>query len=241
MSIAGIINDRIEKIEVGAIFSYGDFNILPERMDAMAAALYRLASKGVIKRFGKGKYYKPKNGIFGEVPLMENQVLESILKKNGSWIGYITGTSAYNKLGLTTQITNEFTIATNELRKPIKLGRVKARFVKSYGKIEEKNIPLLQLLDAIKDFKNIPGTDPNTAINLLKIKLKELSSNERTKLVQLALNYPPSTRAVLGALLEFSINDSIILKLYKSLNPLSTYDLKINSETLPNKNKWNIK
>ena len=126
----------------------------------------------MIKRFGKGKYYKPKNGTFGEVPLSENQILTSLLNKNDNLTGYITGSSAYNKLGLTTQISNEYVIATYEMRKPIQLGRIKIRFVKSYCQIEEKNISPLQLLDAIKDFKNIPGISSNKAIELLKIKVK---------------------------------------------------------------------
>lgn len=240
MSTIENITNRINSIQDGVLFSYSDFKFSADSMDAMAAAFSRLAAKGKIKRFGKGKYYKPKKGTFGEVPLSENQILNSILKKNDKLTGYITGTFAYNSLGLTTQIPNEYIVATSNLRKPIVLGRIKVRFVKSYCEVEENNIPLLQLLDAMKDFKNIPGTNSDSVIELLKIKLKNLSPSEWKRIIQMAINYPPSTRALLGALMELSAKDGLALKLYKSLNPLSSYNLNISSKILPNKEKWKI-
>ena len=70
--------------------------------------------------------------------------------------------------------------------------------------------------------------------------LKELSLSEQKKIVQLALTYPPATRALVGALFELLGNDLAATKLYKTLNPLSSYKLGIREEILPNKNKWKI-
>lgn len=241
MTIAKNINNQIEKIEVGKLFSYQDFQLPPDNMEAMAAAFSRLVSKGIIKRFSRGKYFKPQNGFFGEVPLKENQIIENILKVNGKLTGYLTGVTVYNQMGLTTQMTNQYTIATNKFRKPIQKGRINVRFVKLYSDLVEENIPLLQLLDAIKDIDGIPGTEPNTALELVKTKLKDLSKSKKTKLGQLAFNYPPATRALTGAILELYDRDNTASKkLYKSLNPLSKYNLGINENTLPNKNKWKI-
>jgi len=240
MNIAGTISKRIATIEEGAIFSYKDFKPFSVPIEAMATVFSRLAGKGIIKRFGRGKYYKPKTGIFGEMPLNENQVLEAILMKNGASTGYLTGPVMYNKMGLTTQIVNEYIIAAAEFRKPIQIGHVKASFVKAYCAIEEKNIPLLQLLDAIKDFRSIPGAEPISVLKLLKIKLKELSLSEQKKIVQLALNYPPSTRALIGALFGLLNNAPSTEKLYKSLNLLTKYKLGINADILPNRDKWKI-
>src|ERR1035437_9097525 len=206
MSVAETISNQIKSLEPGILFSYRDFKTAPNTMEAMAAAFSRLTSKGIIKRFEKGIYFKPQEGMFGEVPLKENQIIESIIKDNGNLTGYLTGTMAYNKMGLTTQIANEYTIATYEFRKPLQKGRVKARFVKAYCDITEINIPLLQLLDAIKDIRSIPGTETNKALELIKIKVEKLSLTEQKKLSGLALNYPPSTRALTGAVLELLKN-----------------------------------
>ncbi len=242
MTITENITNRIEKFEHGKLFSYQDFQLPSNNMEAMAAAFSRLAAKGIIKRFSRGKYFKPQEGLFGEVPLKENQILDSILKVNGRLSGYLTGTEVYNQMGLTTQMTNQYTIASNKFRKAIQKGRINIRFVKTYSDITEKNIPLLQLLDAVKDINSIPGTEPNVALELIKTKLKGLSSIQQKKLGQLALNYPPATRALIGAVLEIiSPDNATSNKLYKSLNMLSKYVVGINENTLPNKNKWKIK
>lgn len=240
MSVAETITKQIEGFRPGILFSYKDLQIVPDGFEAVAAALSRLTSEGIIKRFNKGRYFKPQKGTFGEVPLKENQILDSILKKNGRLTGYLTGIAAYNRLGLTTQIANEYTIATYEFRKPIKKGRIKIRFVKTYCDVTEKNIPLLQLLDAIKDIREIPGTEPSTAFELIKVKLKGLSLGEQKNLVKLALNYPASTRALAGAALELLNNKSAWEELYKSLNVLSKYTLGLKDKVLPNRSKWKI-
>lgn len=240
MSIAETITNRIENFEAGTLFSYQDLQVPSGNFEAMAATFSRLTSKGIIRRFGKGRYFKPKNGMFGEVPLKESQIIESITMDNGSLTGYLTGAIAYNKMGLTTQIANEYTIAAYEFRKPVRKGRAKIRFVKAYCDITAKNITMLQLLDAIKDIRSIPGTEPNTALELIKIKLEGLSLTEQKKLSGLALNYPPSVRALTGAVLELLNNKKASEKLYKSLNFLSKYMLGINEKILPNRDKWKI-
>ncbi|MGQ0829198.1 MAG: DUF6088 family protein [Bacteroidota bacterium] len=240
MNIAATINKQIEIIEPGKLFSYRDFKLPDDRMVAIANTLSRLASKGIIKRFKKGKYFKPKQGMFGEMSLSQSQILESLLKENGNRVGYITGTMAYNQMYLTTQIPNEYVIATYEQRRPIQNGGFKARFVKAYSEITENNIYLLQLLDAIKDIQVIPATGANTALKLIKGKLKTLPLSEQKKLTELALNYPPATKALLGAMFELMRNKSAADKLYKTLNPLSKYKIGIEGELLSNKNKWKI-
>lgn len=240
MSISETITNQIESFEAGTLFSYQDLQVPSGSFEAMAATFSRLNSKGVIRRFGKGRYFKPKSGMFGEVPLKESQIIESITIENGSLVGYLTGAIAYNKMGLTTQIANEYTIAAHEFRKPVQKGRIKVRFVKAYCDITTINIPLLQLLDAIKDIRCIPGIEPNTALELIKIKLEGLSLTEQKKLSGLALNYPPSVRALTGAVLELLNNKKASEKLYKSLNFLSKYMLGVNEKILPNRNKWKI-
>lgn len=240
MNISATITKQVAKIPSGIIFSSRDFFSNPNSMGAVSAMFSRLASKGIIKRFSKGKYFKPTEGMFGEIPLKENEILNSILRENGKITGYLTGNVAYNVMGLTTQISNEYIIATYGFRKPLQKGRIKARFVRAYANIEENNIPLLQLLDSIKDIKSIPGVETNTALELIKIKLQALSLNEVKLLTQIALNYPPATRALTGALLELLKFDTLSKKLFNSLNFLSKYKFSINEKILPNKNKWKI-
>jgi hypothetical protein len=60
-------------------------------------------------------------------------------------------------------------------------------------------------------------------------------------MVKLALKYPPSTRAVLGAVFEQLQKNPLFLEsLYSSLNPITTYKLFGASKVLSKTKKWNI-
>jgi hypothetical protein len=70
--------------------------------------------------------------------------------------------------------------------------------------------------------------------------LKDLSAKEISSLIRLALKYPPSTRALLGALLEQLQHGKTTETLFKSLNPISKYKLTSASKVLSTTEKWNI-
>lgn len=108
------------------------------------------------------------------------------------------------------------------------------KFVKRGFEIEEKDIPLLQLLDAIKDIKNIPDTNPEDALKVIITKLKELPISKLKRLIKLALNYNSATRALTGAILQQYTKEVNESSLYKSLHPLSKYKMKLNLLLLPN-------
>ena len=107
MSVAKQIRNYIETVEEGKIFTYAD---LPVNNKAAAApVLSRMESKGDIKRLSKGKYYKPKEGMFGELPPSDAEVLRSYMKEMEN--AYITGLKAFNSMGLTVQVPNVVSIA----------------------------------------------------------------------------------------------------------------------------------
>lgn len=118
----------------------------------------RLVKNNTIVLFAKGIYYKPAKGTFGNKKLNINKVIEKkYLKDNTNIKGYITGAYLYNQLGLTTQISNNITIITNECPNgneyENKLLNVKIR--KPKIEINNANYLYLQLLDLIVNKDNI--------------------------------------------------------------------------------------
>ena len=142
-----------------------------------------MVASGKIAKLSKGKYYKPENTPFGNLQPNQAQVLKDLLEENGKITGYLTGYSIYNQLGLTTQVSNTVQIGKNQVRPNFKRERYTIAFVKQKNIITKDNIPLLQVLDAIRY-------------------IKDFKDKEIKRLVRLALIYPPATRALLGALLE---------------------------------------
>ena len=124
----------------------------------------------LIQNYRKGIYYKPKTTIFGKTPLNPMEVTTKMyLKKGNLIIGYETGPSLLQKIGLTTQIPKYRYIATNKYNH--KGNRIiedmKVVIRKPNTLVQEDNILYLQLIDAIenKDKINIDSSNPSGILN----------------------------------------------------------------------------
>jgi len=202
MKISEIVTNKIDRFKTGYVFTYDDFNIPVVKINALKKVLSRLTESGKIVRLSKGRYYKPKEGITGSLKPDEYQVVKNLLEENGKIIGYLSGINAFNKLGLTTQVSNTIQIGTNVDKKSIKRGKYTIRFIRQKNTINKENITLLQILDSIRFIKKIPDADINKSCERLSNIVQNLSDEEHEYLVKLAMKYNPATRALTGAILE---------------------------------------
>lgn len=112
--------------------------------------LKRLADRGLIERFQKGVYYRAKQTVFGKARPSEELLEAQLLTRRGDEIiGYETGFSLMNKLGLTTLVPKKREIATNAYRK-----NIDDRFIivrKPVVTVNAGNFRYLQFLDVIRD------------------------------------------------------------------------------------------
>ena len=167
-------------------------------------------------------------------------MVKDLLEDEGKITGYLTGYSIYNQLGLTTQVSNIIQIGKNEIRPNFKRERYTISFIKQKNTITKENIPLLQILDAIRYIKKIPdATIESTCKRLLAI-IKDLSDKDKSTIVRLALKYPPATKALLGAMLDELQQSSFTEQLNKTLNPITKYKLTGIGKVLSTTEKWNI-
>jgi hypothetical protein len=199
-----------------------------------------MVESGKIAKLAKGKYYKPENTPFGNLQPNQAQVVKDLLEENGKITGYLTGYSIYNQLGLTTQVSNTIQIGKNQIRPNFKRERYTISFIKQKNTINKENIPLLQILDAIRYIKKIPDASIESSCKRFLAIIKNLSDKETSTLVRLALKYPPATRALLGALLEQLQQRNLTEPLLKSLNPITKYKLAGAVKALSTTEKWNI-
>lgn len=237
MSVAKITRQYVDNLADGQLFTYKD--IPCDKKSSVAIELSRLYKKGIVKKVSKGKFYKPKKRVFGEVEPSSNEKILSYLNNNSS-IDYETGLNSARKLGLTTQVSKVITIATNQPYRTIELDNIKLRLVKKRVNAPKSDIFLLQILDAIKDIKKIPATTPEKTFIYLKKIIEKEDITKQKKLAEYALKYNPRTRALVGAILrELGLWEfSYLLK--ETLNPLSKYKVGISEDILPSKSYWNI-
>jgi len=222
------------------VFTYADFPVEVNQKEAIIKALNRMVAAGKIAKLSKGKYYKPETTPFGILQPDRSQVVKDLLEENGKTVGYLTGYSIYNSLGLTTQLSNVIQIGKNVVRPAFKRGQYTISFIKQNNIITKENIPLLQILDAIRYIQKIPDTTVGKSGKRFIAILKDLSDTEKSTLVRLALKYPPSARALLGTLLDTIQADGISKPLYNSLNPITKYKLPGLKVVFPEADKWNF-
>lgn len=240
MNVTDYISSKIERLPKGYVFTYSDFTTEVDKKEAVIKALNRMASAGKISKLSKGKYYKPESTPFGKLQPNQEQVVKDLLEENGKVIGYLTGFSIYNQLGLTTQISNTIQIGKNEVRPSFKRERYTISFVKQKNTITKENISFLQLLDAIRYIKKIPDANIEKSCKRFLAIIKNFSEKETNTLVRLALKYPPATRAFLGALLDQLQQINATEPLLKSLNPITKYKLSGAANVISTTKKWNI-
>jgi len=237
------IEDKINKLPKGYVFTYIDFMNEVSKKEAVIKHLNRMAASGKINKLSKGKYFKPQETVFGSLLPDQRQIVKDLLEENGKLVGYITGYSIYNLLGLTTQVSSVIQIGKREIRPSFKRGRFRIAFIKQKNTINKDNVPLLRLLDAIRYIKKIPdATIDKSCIRLMAL-LRKLKVDEQKQLIKLAFKYSPATRALLGALLrEIDCKVETELRdLQDSLNPITVYNLSISENALSNAKYWNIK
>ena len=238
MAIADCIQRKLARTKEGVVLTPADFDVAPEQQPSLIVALNRLVASKQLKRLSKGKYYKPKNSVFGLLPPETTEIVKDLLIKDNKVVGYITGTNAFAQLGLTTQISSTILIGTNKYRRPIRRGTNKVAFLLQPNTIRKQDVSLYIILDAIRFIQTIPAATPSESIEILMANIKSLSEQDQARLIKLALAYTPYVRALLGAMCEQLALPYQPLK--QSLNGTTNYRIPISTNILPTKSKWRI-
>jgi len=234
MSAAQQTREFIEKLKASKLFTYDDIPM--ENKSAVAIELSRLYKQGIIKKVSKGKFYKPKKSIFGELEPTYDEKIKSYMDKDS----YETGINAYKRLGLTTQVANLVTIAANRPYKKVKVQDITILFVPKRVDAPKKDSNLLVILDALKDIKKIPDSSPDDVIVTIKKIIDKLERDKQLKLINYARAYPPRVVAIIGAIFtEIGLKDEV-LELKQMLNPLTKFRLNLKDNVLRYKKEWEI-
>ncbi|MGC1164632.1 MAG: DUF6088 family protein [Solirubrobacterales bacterium] len=230
-SAAAAVRERVRRGKE-RYWRHADFADLPA--SAVAIALSRLAREGVLRRVGKGIYYRPRQTSLGpSVPAasrVASQTLQAVL--------HPAGLNAANVLGLSTQNPRRPEYATPAAGPPSALrgsvvhtGRpaVRASLSPEEGAI----------LETLRERARYSDLSPGKTI----ARMQRLLSDERrfTRLADAALAEPPRVRAMLGALGEdLGMPERSLAPLHESLNPLSRFDFG-RLDSLPSAKRWQAK
>ena len=241
MNISAAVNQAIDKIPPGKIFGYQVFPQYLTAPDAVVRAVGRRVERQQLKRVAKGRFYTPRQGMLGEIPLTDGERLRDLQFKNGRRVGYITGAALYNRLALSTQVPKTITLATNRAAQTKDLGTIRIKLVPTRAPISNSTVPLLEILDVLRNVKKVQDADVGKVLDTLAQRLAELAPNELRKIQRLALEYySAATRALLGVLLTRT-KAEILPDLRTSMNPTSRFNPRLDLIDWPEASAWNIR
>jgi len=240
MSGSLAIRQRIDQFKPGKLFGYSDLPLYKDEPAATVKAVDRLFKTGQIKRLSKGRFYKPKKGLFGDLKPSDSEILRSILYRGGQLRGYVTGIALYNQLGLTTQLPRTITVAVEGGSQEKDYGTLRAKLIRSRAPIKPRDIKLLQYLDVLKDISRIPDANSNDSMSTMAKRFSELTDREVNRIKRLTTQYyTPQVIALTGFLLEITKKD-ISQSLRSRINPLTRFKLGLDVNQWPECKAWNI-
>ncbi len=240
MKVSDNTSLTINRLPKGYVFTYADITTEVNKKEAVIKALNRMVKAGKIAKLSKGRYYKPETGPFGKLLPDRKQIVKDLLENNDRTIGYLTGYSIYNELGLTTQMSSIIQIGRNKVRNAFKRDRYTITFIRQENKVNKENIPLLQILDCIRYIKKIPDTSIENSSKRLMAITKGLSDADIASMTRLVQKYSSATRALYGAIIEQLGYEELSLQIFKTLNPITKYNFNGVDKVLSNTKKWNI-
>lgn len=175
------------------IFS-GDINI-PEMTDEnIRYHLKKLTDDGILCRFEAGVYYFPKKDILGDnIKLSaETVVLHKYIKRKGKRIGYYSGYTLANHMGLSTQVPFVEEITSNYAPAVVREITVKNRryiIRRPVVDVTEENVFTLQMLDCLKDIEKCAEEDLTICGKILTDYATQ-NAITKNKIDELINNYP---------------------------------------------------
>jgi len=220
------IHRQIALIPEGKIFTFKDFDFPLSKFASVAVILSGLSKANKLIRIEKGAYYKPGQSSLGlgYLPVYQDEKLHYLTNKLS---GYLTGAYIYNKMSLTDQVTSVITIAVRYPVRSFRFEKISVECVKAYVDVPDDSriLRLVRILDAIKDYRHIPGTSPQAAYDrIFRLHVSQLEYENLEKLVSLSKNYPPRVRKILIRMLHESENRNLEELLNATICPTTRFD-----------------
>lgn len=169
--------------------------------------LKRMYDEGKLGRIEKGVYYVTKQTVFGQVkPDYDRYAVKMLTISADEIIGYESGASFFNRIGLSTLIPREIEVVSNNYRRKLPDNcHVTAK--KPPVNITSENYRYLQMLDVINDMRrlHIDAENPEEIISSVIAKNKI----DPIRLVGFARKFYP--QRILPKVIDIIVGDDFTL------------------------------
>jgi len=169
-----ILNYLLNNYKPGEPIFIADIKIKDISGDNLKQQLKRLADIGELQRFEKGIYYLPRESRLKKGFRLSGDIVAryKYVSRRGKIMGYYSGYTFANQLGISMQVPAKIEIVSNEsapVVRDINLGNQTFTVRKSRIKVDENNQKVLQLLELLKDVEEYSdGTMDQTRERIAK-------------------------------------------------------------------------
>jgi hypothetical protein len=181
------VKSKIFSLSDGVAFASNSFKFVNANKNSIEKELSKLNADGIIKRFRKGIYYKPKKSkLFGDVLPSPTSIAQAIAKLNNAHI-IPDGSMALNMLGLSNQVPMKYIYLNDKLHKSEFIGNTEIVFKRvNVKKLIASNKKAGLVLSAI-DYLGKEAFDNNSLVNDFA---KRLDYNDIKDLDRASKGYP---------------------------------------------------
>ena len=172
----------------------GDIDIPGMTEENLRYHLKKLTDSGTICRFEPGVYYFPKTDIFGErMSLSPDTVaVHKYILRRGKRVGYYSGYTLANRMGLSTQVPLTQEISSNFAPALVRKMTIKNRqyiIRRPVVEVTKENAPVLQFLDCLKDIEKCTEMEPEKCGRILTEYARKNAITKK-KIDRFIANYP---------------------------------------------------
>ena len=172
-----------------ALFGWLDVKgIVPHKV------LKKLTDDGIISRFEAGVYYFPKMDILGERMNLsaETVAIHKYIQRRGKRVGYYSGYTLANRMGLSTQVPFTIEITSNYAPALVRELTIKNRkyiIRRPVAEVTEENVAVLQFLDCLKDIEKCAEEEMDVCGKILS-KYAKQNNITKQKIDEFIEEYP---------------------------------------------------
>ena len=161
-----------ENYDKGEPIFLSDINIEGISEDNLRYHMKKLTDDGMIERFDSGIYYIPNTDIFGRKKQLspEAVAVAKYISRKGNRVGFFSGYTLANRMGLSTQMPFVEEITSNYAPAPLREISLKGRryiLRRPVVQVNKENVHVLQFLDCLKDIEKTAEVGADECGNIL--------------------------------------------------------------------------
>ncbi len=147
----------VSNFRIGEAFFYDDLLKFSQNIDSLRHQISRLKKEKKIESYGNGKFYIPKKSLLGLPSIIstESVAVSKYIKRGERIIGYYSGYTFANQIGITLQVPMVKEIITNEssaIVRTVQLNNRNFQIRKPKVFIDNSNYKVLQLLSLLENY-----------------------------------------------------------------------------------------